>query len=356
MSKVKPTTKEQLIYFLIHNLSLGTYDKRFLTNIQSLQITEHKPVTSNQAELLNKVILRYAKQLRKKEINAEEMTKLPWGLEPIESLPEYTDAFCTIKDNVVEIRSPYHKEFIKEIKETQLRLTWDKETKIWSGPLSEVTLKHFINCLDRNYQVIHYCPKTTEIINNLADFEGLEWNPTYKKINGNYFITSINKSLYEATTHITLNASLPTVAKLSSAGIKIDDSVINEVFLEHKDDPDVAKLIDMAVNDKQIYEVSDPKTLVKHIASIGCDYVLIYEMFKNSAALVEYKKLYELLTENNIKYDVLTRSSTNKYIDMTIYEYPIIVNTALWGLNSTTSKLRAAKTIHLGNNKPIDFK
>lgn len=356
MSKVKPTTKEQLIYFLIHNISLGTYDKRFLTNIQSLQITERKPVTSNQAELLNKVILRYAKQLRKKEISAEEMTKLPWGIEPIESLPEYTHAFCTIKDNIVEIRSPYHKEFIKEIKDTQLRLTWDKETKVWSGPLSEVILKHFINCLDRNYQIVHYCPKTTEIINTLADYEGLEWNPTYKKVNGNYLITGINKSLYEATIHINLDSSLPTIAKLTSAGIKIDDSVIDEVFLEHKDDPDVAKLIDMATSDKQIYEVSDPKTLVEHITAIGCDYVLIYEMFKNSTALAEYKKLYELLNENNIKYDAMTRSTTNKNVDMTTYEYPIIINTALWGLNSTTAKFRAAKIIHLGNNKPVEFK
>ena len=60
MSKVKPTTKEQLIHYLLHNVSLGTYDNRFLTNIETNFIGAGKPVTSNQSDLLTKITFRYS--------------------------------------------------------------------------------------------------------------------------------------------------------------------------------------------------------------------------------------------------------------------------------------------------------
>ncbi len=56
MTKVKPKTKEQVIYFLISNISLGTYDKRFLSNLESMNVVAKKPLTTNQATLFEKIM------------------------------------------------------------------------------------------------------------------------------------------------------------------------------------------------------------------------------------------------------------------------------------------------------------
>ena len=85
MTKVKPTTKEQLVYYLCHNISLGTYDQRFLDNILRLNITANKPLTTNQSSLFDKIVERYSRQLAKQEIASADMKLLPWILQPIDS-------------------------------------------------------------------------------------------------------------------------------------------------------------------------------------------------------------------------------------------------------------------------------
>lgn len=355
MSKVKPTTKEQLVYYLIQNISLGTYDRRFLTNIQTIQLTRTSPITSNQADLLNKIVLRYAKQLRKKEIDADKMTKLPWGVEPLESSPEYTDAFCTIKDDRIEVRSPYNKDFIKAIKDTNIYLLWDKETKIWSGPFCEIVLRHFVECLDKYYQVIRYCDKTTEIITQFADYEDLCWNPTYKKINGKYYVVATNRHLDEAIKTIELNAKPDTLARLISYGIKIDDAVVEDAILELGDSLEAHEVIDFAVSDKPIFHIENLDKLVTFIKIIKCDYVIINEVFRNNFASAHHLELQNLLKENGIDFFNATKSNIT-LADASKYEFPIIINTALWGAGNATQKFRAAKTIHLGNNTPVKIR
>ncbi len=354
MSKVKPTTKEQLVYYLMQNISLGTYDKKFLTNLQSSHYKDKNPVTSNQAELLNKIILRYARQLRKKELDADLMIKLPWGVEPIESLPEYTDAFCTIKDNIIEVRSPYKKDFVKDIKNTSVYLTWEKETKIWSGPFCEVVLKHFIDCLDKHYQVVRYCTNTTEIINRFAEYEGLTWDPIYKKVNGNYVIAATNRYLDEATANIPLNISPSSLARIRSAGIDIDEQVIYDSIESINNDPEALEIVDFAVSDRVVFHIGDLEKLVRFIKRVGCDFVVVQEVFKNVNA-THQTELKKLLTESNIDHCYIAKNA-HEDIDLSKYEFPILVNTALWSSGNFHPKSKIAKTVHLGNNKPINVK
>ena len=73
MTKVKPTTKEQLVDFMLKYLSLGTYDKKFLNNLVQLNFIQKIQVTTNQADLLDKITLRYHRQLLKKELIPQEI-------------------------------------------------------------------------------------------------------------------------------------------------------------------------------------------------------------------------------------------------------------------------------------------
>jgi len=357
MTKVKPTTKEQLVYYLLQNISLGTYDRRFLTNLQASNIQTKKPATSNQADLLVKITSRYAKQLQRHEIDSDEMVNLPWGVAPVQSLPEYTDAFCSIKDDVVEIRSPYKKDFISDIKNTKLRLEWNKDTRVWSGPLCEDTLRHFIQCLDKHYDVVRYCPAIVDIINTLVEYETATcWDPLYTYINGNFLVACINPHLERIIDEVELNASLATLAKLHSAGIDISD-IVKEKAVELLGGTDEAiRLVDFATSTKPIVGNDYTLELVNFLEKIECDCAIIMEVYKGTSATAS-DKLRTLFSNSTVPVQFIGRKLEQLDIDISQYKYPVLINTALWGVGSqSTSKLRVSKSIYLGNSKPIEVK
>lgn len=353
MTKVKPTTKEQLVYYLLQNTSLGTYDRRFLVNLQATQVRDKSPVTSNQSNLLDKITLRYAKQLRRQEIDANDMVKLPWGIEPIDSIPEFTDAFCTIKGDIIEVRSPFKKEFITEIRKTEIEINWEKETKIWSAPLCEYALKHFIDCLDKHYQVVHYCPACVDIINTLAEYESATcWNPTYMKVNGNYMIAGINKSVAEALKDIPLDLDASTLARLTAAGVAISDEVKADAREEMWDTQYSHSLINFASSPNYTESIDDLPNLITMVRDIKCDYVLVIQTLTvaNSRHMPILK---EQLNNNNIEFMIADRKTDASTIDLKKYEFPIIINASLWG---GIGSFAVGKTVFLGNNKPIEIK
>ena len=342
MSKVKPTTKEQLVHYLLQNISLGTYDKRFLNNLQQIQFVQRRPATSNQAELLDKITLRYFKQLKRKEIDANEMVKLPWSMEPIDSVPEYTDAFCTIKDDIIEVRTPYKKDFVTDIKKSDIFLNWNRENKTWSGVYCEHILKHFIDCLDKHFQVIRYCDKTVEIINSFAEYEEATcWNPTLKLVNGNLLIAGINNALNEATKDIPLTISPETFAKLSMHGVKIDNDLIN-------DDP----LFKFATETSTVRKYNEIANIVSELKSLGCDLIVISETHLNGAKVIP--NLIEECVRHDIPY-FLKSKNARLTEDTKKFKYPVIINTGLWS-NLSRGSIYAAKVVNLANSNPITIK
>ena len=70
-------TSEQLLYFMIHNLRLSRYDNRFLQNLEKLINNTHR-VTTNQVDLVNKLISKYERQLIKHELFIKDLLELPW--------------------------------------------------------------------------------------------------------------------------------------------------------------------------------------------------------------------------------------------------------------------------------------
>ena len=213
MTKVKPTTKEQLVYYLCHNISLGTYDQRFLDNILRLNITANKPLTTNQSSLFDKIVERYSRQLAKQEIASADMKLLPWTLQPIDSSPKFTEAHIAIEDDRIAVRSPYKKEFVKEFKELDAPLAWNKETKVWSSDFSEKYLKNIMDCVEKHYNNVNYDNETQHIFETLVAYEDCKyWSPTLVSRNGNLFVYAINKSLNTALEKVEISTSPASLA------------------------------------------------------------------------------------------------------------------------------------------------
>lgn len=342
-----PTTKDQLVYYMLANISLSTYDKRFLTNIQTINLGKHKPVTTNQSDLLDTITVRYSRQLAKKELDASVLIGLSWSIKPVPSSPVFTEAHITIKDNNILLQSPYKNSFVREYTENKYP-AWDKVNRSWVCPLSEETLRDTVNTTARHYEKVNYSDEVQQVIDTMRLYHDIKyWNPTLVEVNGTLYIAAINSSLHEAINHIELKADLATIARLVHYGITIS----NEIKYT---------LIHRGVNPKHLEFASsrslrveyDASLLLSLIVPIQPDFVLMNEWFGVNKDFTDTLK--KGLAEANIKYQILDRRS-DIGVSLRDFSLPIILSS--WSVVSASGiAAMSAKTINLVNSNPIKIK
>lgn len=344
MIKVTLTTKEQLIYFLLNNLSLGTYDKKFLSNLQALNLLLKKPLTTNQAALLDKIVMRYGRQLSKLELNPIDLVNLPWDRTPIQSIPEFTEAHLKIEDTNFIFRSPYKKEFLSEFNKIDLQGTWNKEEKFWTVPASTYTLKILSTLIEKHYGKVNYCKNISNMIDEITKLNQHKyWNPTYV-YNGNFMIKGITEPLYDAIKHIRFEPTLDALARISRHGISIDDTVIDE-YLEKYD----SDLVEFAKENKYTIEVDD-LSIVDKMLLINADLVVF-------TSVGTHMQNYFTKIKNALKHKIeclfldrgdecLAPGYDNKLI--------IKMTSGIWVKEH--QPMTVAKTIHVVNSKPIQIR
>jgi hypothetical protein len=343
MSKIKPNTKEQLVDYLTKHISLGTYDKRFLNNLINLNFVTKNPVTTNQAALLNTIVARYRRQLAKNEIDSNDMVNLPWTLEPIPSLPTYTEAHLLIEDDTILLRSPYKTTFVKDIKTLDYG-KWDRDTKTWSFPMNEVVLKRVIDITNKHYDTINYCTTIKEIIDILLPYEESKyWNPTLVKTNDRIYVAACNQALLDSIKHIPLTLEVRNLARLVYMGITIGESITESLPELERTGLEYSVLIDK----------NDIKGIVNYIQMIEADYVIISDRYRHDKSLL--LQIANILKANKVNHRLASRIvDINEAIpyDLTQHELPVMLN--LGTINTGTHR-HVAKIICMVNNNPIEI-
>ena len=339
MSKIKPNTKEQLVDYLTKHISLGTYDKRFLTNLIHLNFVTKNPVTTNQSALLDVIIKRYHRQLAKKEIDSNEMINLPWTLPPIPSLPTYTQAHISIENDTVTLRSPYKTSFVKDIKTLEYG-NWNRDTKTWSFPMHESILKEVIDVTNKHYNNINYCNHIKQIVDILYPYEGAKyWNPTLAKINDRLYVVACNQSLIDSIQHIPLTLELKNLSRLVYMGITISDSI--KECLSDFDKLGIEYMINI---DKDNID-----GIINYLKLLEPDFVMVSDRYRQDREFVLH--LANLLKANRINHKLASKSIiSNMAIDFKQYQFPVLLN--LGSITLDSSKY-SAKIICMVNNTPI---
>jgi len=349
MNKVTPKTKEQLVYFLLSNISLGTYDSKFLNNIQSNNLMIKKPLTTNQAILLDKIVTRYRKQLAKLEFHVEELITLPWALAPVQSSPEYTESYLILQDDLLILRSPYKKEFIQEFASAETDGKWCKDKKQWEIPFGIYTLKKCKTILETHYKAVNYCSKITKLFNDLNQYEQNSiWSPTLVYSNNRFLIAAINEPLSEAIKDLDFTTDLKFLAQITRYGIKIDDAAL-QLFHEKYS----LEEIDFAINHKSSVEFDD-LTLLDKIEKTGVDLILISQS-SNGAKVVDYLNTIRDSFRKTIPVIDVLGEEVDWISNFNQYKFPMIISSGLYILGFSSSKL-LAKVVHLVNSKPIIIK
>lgn len=330
---------------MLTNISLGTYDKRFLNNITNMYLSSNKPVTTNQANLLDKIIARYSRQLSKKELSVEEAHGLEWKIQPIASIPEFTEAKISIEDDVVFLRSPYKADFVKEFK-GQPFVKWNPLTKHWSAPLCEVVLKNIVESTVGHYKTVNFCEESKAILAEIDSYKDMRWwTPTLIYTNDRLIIAAVNKHIHESIETIDIALTLGSVSRLIRYGIDIDDSVKNILCKTY--DPDK---VEFACNRTHKIEAEVP-LVVDYIKAIETDCVVFYEW--NSANSEFASDLKVKLKSEGINCSIIDRRSIGNDIVSIMDNAKMPVTLTNWSNSITPISGYPVKTIQLVNSKPI---
>jgi len=346
---MKPSTKEQLIFYMSNKLSLGTYDKKFINNILGKQ-----HITTNQATLLDKIIIRYHKQFLKNELNSEELVKLPWTKDPIQSLPEYTESYISIQEDTIILKTPYNASYVKEIKKLPYTLTWNKTDtdKYWSVVFCTETLKQVIDITEKHYSKINYCEKTKEIINYLSYFEDCKyWNPTLVYRNDRYMLFAANEPLYNRLIDELNNIDILAISRLVMFGVSMDESVKLHLIDLLKDEEKVNFILSANV-DIDIHELP---LLFENLSVIQSDFVILGPTITRKLNVKE--KIKNKLVEKNISFAWLeskTIAESHK-INISDYKSVVFLDFGISTFVNSPIQVPWSKHIRLVNNTPIQL-
>lgn len=333
-------SKEDILYFMKRGvLRISRSDLRFISNLETI-ITTKRYVTSNQANLLNKIILKYERQLARHEMYATKLTELPWNTEVLESAHSYTDAFIVIENDKIYFRSPYNKQFINDFKSKISGLMiWNLELKRYEGDYSTSALKVIASMAPQYFNIVNHCEETKRLLESVKFYENtLYWDPTLISVNGMLIIAGINTHVADAIKDIELKTDMKTLAILSNYGVKIHPSLLK----------DEAKIF--ASSYSPIVEIADISDLVVWLKELDCDYV--YLSGGNSLSRM-IKVMISELNSKNIPHSIVTYRE--KPVDVSQFKFPVLVRFTRTG-NIDVEPKRIAKIITMVNSEPIDIK
>ena len=182
---------------------MSQYDYKFMANLQMMIHNSHR-VTSNQSDLFDKLISKYAKQLAKADLVKEELKDLPWKTMLVQSTPEYTGANISLSDDVITVRVPFNKNFISCFRSVDDNpFVWIREDKVYQAPFSTAALKLLYNFLPSHFKTT-YCEVLQDVIQDLKEREGLIWEPTFIKVHDNVVLAAANTVVAELLNDIDL--------------------------------------------------------------------------------------------------------------------------------------------------------
>jgi len=329
--------KEQLVYYMVANLRLSRYDIRFLQNLEKISLVK-KRITSNQVELVDKLIEKYERQFVKNQMFIKELAKLPWKTLVVETTDEYTSAHIGILNDNLILKTPYNKAFITAFRSlSESSFVWDNVNKYYIADLSTFSLKLAINMVTKFFNEVRYSDNVKALIDQLTYYKDVKyWTPTLVCTNGNYIIACTNKALDESIKHITLNTELNTLAELVRYGIIIDDSIMrtNEERFAGSYNPKV--------------ELSNICDIVPWLQNIKCDYVSVSGI--GLSTNLKFKDdLRQALENAGIQYNDAGRVIT--HTNLSKYKFPVIVKFKL----ISDDYVNVAKVINVVNSQPVNL-
>jgi len=261
---------------------------------------------------------------------------LKWHVELVPTEKTFLNAYISIEDNILVLRSPFNTHFIQDFRKLHDNVfVWDKNSRTYRSEYSTHALKLLLGAVNRHFKDVAFCPVVSSLLEDIQGHDNCVWEPTLKKINDQYIIVAINKQLHEVIKDIELNNDPLTLQKLSTYGIKIDTSVTNN-----------DRFLEFAGSFDNLIDIDDLDAVIDWITALGSNIIFAR---RNQI-------LYNRQVNDEIRKKLKERNITIYNLEDT--EQPGIVfkglHTAHYPYSSDYKKV--AKIVSLVNSRPIQVK
>lgn len=332
--------KEELVQYLIKGyIHVSRQDYLFFNNL--CKFSNEGSITTGQDKLLNKLIDKYQKQLKRENFNIEELKKLPWLQPLLQTKDEYRFARVSIVNKEIIIKNPFSKKFMQDLHHlgTLNTFDWDKVHKVYRSPFSSFALKNAIELTAKNFDEVKFCDIIKQILEEVNQYKDCYWDPTLICTNGKYFIAACNASLNEHLHNIELSNDPYCLFALNKLGINIDSDIITSEMLK------------FASSNHYSIDIEETDNLIDWLKILKVSNVLVetQAIYTNSL----YKELKNKLEDNGI--NILSIRDIYDNVDGT--EYPIILSfrTHMTRIKLVDNK-KTGKIVTIKNSRPIQIK
>lgn len=325
--------KDQLVKYLTSgHIHLSKKDFGFFSNIV-ISIERNNQITSNQSKLVDKLITKYQRQIRRCNLDPDTLLALSWKTNLVESKDEFLQARIILQDNILTVTSPFNNNFIKHFRNIDLNpFVWNKESKKYTAEYSSYAFKIAYRSITKYFENIVIDEQLTYMLNYVNQYSNHIFDPTYVKSNDSFYISAVNEHLLN-NCNIDFNDSEMTLFHLSQMGIKIHPDIIGQNEFKN-----------FAGNYNVIIDSSRIEFLGKYLSDLGIKTVLFGRGLSYSKQLSQDIK--KVLLESGID-TYLVNSKLN-------YENAVLINLHSHNDNNTNSNV--VKVITLTNSKPIEVK
>ncbi len=314
------------------HVHLSKKDFGFFSNLL-LAIQSKGQITSNQSKLVDKLLFKYQRQLKKCNLDPEALSNLDWNTTVVESKQEYLQARLFYQDNKIYITSPFNNNFIKHFRNIDPNpFVWNKENRYYSAEYSTYAFKIAYQLIVKFFTNFVLDETLSEKIGYIKQFDNNIFEPTLVRHQDNFYINAINEHLLALVNDIVLDDNPKCLYKLSQLGIKIDTNVIH-------DDP--LKLFASCYHTN--FDISRLDLLAEYLMSIGITTVV-------TGRGLSYSK--EITKE-------LTKALIEKQISVKTFNKELTEDAALLNLHSHNDhghNKYITKIVTLTNSKPINVR
>jgi hypothetical protein len=324
-------SKNQLLAeFVKGYVHVSKKDYSFFSNLSKI-ITDESRITSNQAKLFDKLIVKYQRQLKKQGCQIETLLALDWLNDVVESRIEFTQTKIFCNANQLYIKGPFNTQFVQNFRRAVLNpFIWDNKNKHYVADYSTYNLKLAIDYVGKYYQDYVLCDTLQQIVSRIDSFQSKYWNPTLIKVQNQFYVVCTNEILQERISHIQLNDDPATLYELSNYGVIIDESIT-------QDD----ELLAFAGSYKVTFDLKDLDNLVDMLS-----------LLKVENVFTARDLVYTRDISNEIKTKLLEKGITCKTTKSEHDEGVLLLTNTV----HTPAMRKATKIVQIKNSRPIHIK
>lgn len=225
------TFQSLLMYFVDGEIDCGKRDYNFFHNIYQ-RLRNDQPITTAQTILFRRILGKF--QYSFKAINLDvDPSKVYWdkGAKIVETSSEFTNPRFFFDQDKLYLKTAYNRHFIEKMDNLEDNpFVFDKSIKTYSTNIKNISyaIRMIYPILNEYWKNLTIDPAIEKLMleHHFYDLDKYIRKPTFKKINGNFYIIAANKPLMDVLASHTFEPTLPFLGMLTKMGVNIDPDVV----------------------------------------------------------------------------------------------------------------------------------